>query len=193
MILRELELKNFRCFEEETFEFPNGLIGILGPNGSGKSSILEAISWVFYGSSSLRTNREELVYDGADEGATCRASLKFQFDQTGYEIERKMTGKSLSAQAYIRPANGDHRAEGFQGVTDYVQNRLVRMNEDSFFRSVFSKQNEVRQLSRGGPEKRRQLFAKLLDIERIKEARRSVDTDVRASLIRSISNNFANN
>lgn len=179
MILRELELENFRCFKDQTFEFPNGLVGILGPNGSGKSTILEAIAWVLYGSSSLRTTRDELVYDEAEDGSTCRAKLKFRFDQTSYEVERKMTGSSLTAQGYIKPVNEDPLAEGFQGITEYVQGQLLRMNEDAFFKSVFSKQNEVRELSRGGPEERRQLFAKLLDIERIKESRRYADADAR--------------
>ncbi len=178
MKIRQLELKNFRCFDEQAFEFPDGLIGILGPNGSGKSTILEALSWSLYGSSAIRTKRADLRLDSTPDSATCRVNMKFELDGEPYELERKMTGKSLSPRAYI--TNSEERlVESFQGVTQFVEEELLRMTESSFFRSVFSKQNEVRELSSGGPEERRQLFAKLLDIDRIKDARREVDGTAR--------------
>ena len=178
MIIRELELKNFRCFENHKFEFPQGVIGILGPNGSGKSTVLEAISWCLYGSSVLRTNREDLRLDSAGESETCKVKLKFQLEGEAYELERKMTGKSLSSSAYIASSETT-LAESFQGVTDYVETELLHMREKSFFRSVFSRQNEVRELSNAGPEERRQLFSRLLDIDRIKQARRDIDGTAR--------------
>jgi DNA replication and repair protein RecF len=41
-MLRELQLKNFRCFESLTAEFSGGFNFIIGANGQGKTSILEA-------------------------------------------------------------------------------------------------------------------------------------------------------
>ena len=43
MKLRELQLKNFRCFEELTIKFPTDYTVLIGINGSGKSTILDAI------------------------------------------------------------------------------------------------------------------------------------------------------
>lgn len=43
MRLKELQLKNFRCFEELTIKFPTNYTVLIGINGSGKSSILDAI------------------------------------------------------------------------------------------------------------------------------------------------------
>lgn len=178
MIIRELELENFRCFKNQHFVFPEGVIGILGPNGSGKSSILEAISWALYGSTVLRTNREDLRLDSVSDSATCRVRMNFELDGEVFELQRQMTGRSLSTSAYLKSAEGTV-VESFQGVTQYVEEKLLRMKESSFFRSVFSRQNEVRELSRVGPEERRQLFAKLLNVDRIKQARRAVDARAR--------------
>ena len=51
MKLRELQLKNFRCFENLTVNFTTDYTVLIGINGSGKSAILDAIriflySWV---------------------------------------------------------------------------------------------------------------------------------------------------
>jgi DNA replication and repair protein RecF len=41
-MLRDLQLRNFRCFESRAVEFEPGFNFIIGPNGRGKTSILEA-------------------------------------------------------------------------------------------------------------------------------------------------------
>ena len=43
MQIRELKLKNFRCFEELTINFSTPYTVLIGINGSGKSSILDAL------------------------------------------------------------------------------------------------------------------------------------------------------
>ncbi|WP_148611033.1 AAA family ATPase [Aeromonas sobria] len=44
MKIDNLLLKNFRCFEEETFSFDDRMTVIIGNNTSGKTSLLEAVS-----------------------------------------------------------------------------------------------------------------------------------------------------
>ena len=41
-MLRDLQLRNFRCFESSAVEFAAGFNFIVGPNGRGKTSLLEA-------------------------------------------------------------------------------------------------------------------------------------------------------
>lgn len=45
----QLKLKNFRCHENEVFEFYEGIMLVKGASGSGKSSIFEAINFCLYG------------------------------------------------------------------------------------------------------------------------------------------------
>lgn len=49
MYVRQLVIKNFRCFDSNgiTVDFEMGVIGIIGKNGSGKTSIVEALNLVF--------------------------------------------------------------------------------------------------------------------------------------------------
>ena len=41
-MLRDLQLRNFRCFESIAVEFEKGFNFIVGPNGRGKTTLLEA-------------------------------------------------------------------------------------------------------------------------------------------------------
>ena len=44
MKIRQLELKNFRCFDHKTFEFSDQFNVFIGDNGTGKSAILDALA-----------------------------------------------------------------------------------------------------------------------------------------------------
>ena len=45
----DLTLSNFRCYKNQTFHFPTGVILIDGPSGKGKSTILNSIKYALYG------------------------------------------------------------------------------------------------------------------------------------------------
>ena len=44
MILKTLELHNYRCYKDSIIEFPTGIVGIVGKNGAGKSTLLKIMS-----------------------------------------------------------------------------------------------------------------------------------------------------
>ncbi len=46
MILKSIELKNFRLHKKTNLEFSNNLNYIVGGNGQGKTSLLEAIYYL---------------------------------------------------------------------------------------------------------------------------------------------------
>ncbi len=53
MQLKQLHLKNFRCFSEKTLLFESSIVLIEGLNGAGKTSLLEALHYLCY----LRTGQ----------------------------------------------------------------------------------------------------------------------------------------
>lgn len=66
MFLKDLNIKNFRCFDHIDLSFDSSKILIEGENGSGKTSILEAIYYLCY-LKSFRTHiAKEMINTGTD-------------------------------------------------------------------------------------------------------------------------------
>lgn len=64
--IKEIQLKNFRCFENVTFSLDAPIVFIEGSNGSGKTSLLEAVHYLCY-MRSFRTHiPQDLVHFGND-------------------------------------------------------------------------------------------------------------------------------
>jgi DNA repair exonuclease SbcCD ATPase subunit len=61
MQLTKLILKNFRTHKSASFEFSEGITGIIGGNGSGKSSIVEAIIFLLTGEGYGKTKSDMLT------------------------------------------------------------------------------------------------------------------------------------
>ena len=66
MRLLELNLRNFRNYQEENFLFEPGVNLIVGNNAQGKTNLLEAISYVGSGKSFRAQKTSEMVRFGAD-------------------------------------------------------------------------------------------------------------------------------
>lgn len=86
MKLCSITLKNFRSYEDKTFEFGDNVTLITGPNGVGKTNLLEAV-YVLYTGKSFRDSDELLTRHGQnwwrvvgefDDGST--REVRFQLD-----------------------------------------------------------------------------------------------------------------
>ena len=66
MRLLELNLRNFRNYQEENFLFEPGVNLIVGNNAQGKTNLLEAISYAGSGKSFRAQKTAEMIRFGAD-------------------------------------------------------------------------------------------------------------------------------
>ncbi|UCB58666.1 MAG: SMC family ATPase [Thermoplasmatales archaeon] len=192
MNLRTLTIKNFRKFKDTTIDFPDGVTGIVGLNGAGKSTIFEAIAWVLYGPVAARTPSDQIKRQGADNSATCRVELDFEFENDKYRIIREMKGKSLTATA-TATINGKVAATSAESVTRFIQKKLG-MDFKSFFTSIFAKQKELNALSSMNASDRRPLILRMLGIDSLDLIIKEIRSDKKNKelLIKEISKDIIN-
>lgn len=177
MVIKSLKLRNYRRFEQLDLELPENIIGIMGRNGAGKSTIIEAIGWTLYGNRFVRTDKMDIRAQHADESSTCSAEMVFAYGGVEYRIERKLKGKTAISEAAIwREGHSEPEAVQDRGVNEFVEN-LLQLDHKSFLVSVYAKQKDLNSLSSMQGEERRKAINRLINIDRIDEARKLVRSD----------------
>lgn len=110
MYLKSLHIHGFKSFADKTsFEFAEGVTGIVGPNGCGKSNVVDAIRWVL-GETSAKALRggemADVIFNGSEKRkklgmaevtltmADCEEALKTEFNEVSITRRVYADGKS---------------------------------------------------------------------------------------------------
>jgi len=174
MKLKSLKLENFRQHEDSFIEFSDGITIINGANGSGKSTILEAITWAIYGIEAARGNKDTIKFNKAKPRAKVRVELVFGLDDEVFRIERFLD----KAELYLgEEENKAPIVTTQQEVTKYLTDKLG-MTKDEFFNTYFTGQKELNFLGNQKPLERRKFISKVLNYEKIREAKQKGETRV---------------
>jgi len=76
MIIKHIEIENFRCYEKQEFHFSKGANIILGQNNSGKSKLFDAFHWVLFNEIYSTEKRKWFATKDIFEEIPCKRSLK---------------------------------------------------------------------------------------------------------------------
>ncbi len=171
MILKQLELKNFRRFRELSLEFSENLHGLVGPNGAGKSTVIEALAWAFYGTRAVRGAKTEVRSHHALNSEICEARVVFEVSGKEYRIHRALKGKNAASEAALFDFSETKLADGENKVNEATE-RLVGLDYRSFFASVFARQKDLSAIADMRPEERKAAINRLINIDAIDLARR---------------------
>ncbi|MDZ4765344.1 MAG: SMC family ATPase [Chloroflexota bacterium] len=169
MLPLRLEIRNFIAYRSPDVLVFDGihLACLTGANGAGKSSLLDAITWALWGEARTRSD-DELIHQGQTE---MHVILKFEQDGTTYEVARRRQRKargSTQLDFYAYNAKGERSILSGASVTetDKVIERAIKLSYKTFTQSAFLKQGNADAFTRLGSGERKQMLAKILDLER---------------------------
>ena len=167
MIIKKVQLENYRSHSNITVEFTKGVNLILGKNGRGKTSILEAISTVMFntkdrtgketgksyikfGEKSSKIEIDFIANDGREY------NLKTEFFKTK---PKKQTLKDMTGSEY----DGDiqEKLEELCGIKKGF--------EETYENIVIAKQNEFINIFKAKPKDREEIFNKIFNTQIYKE------------------------
>jgi DNA repair protein SbcC/Rad50 len=173
----ELQLRNYRVFEEVDLELPARVIGVFGENGAGKSTLMESIAFALYGVDAARTKKDGIRTHGLL--ADCEARISFEHGGGQYEVRRALSGRNHSPSAELF-VGGSQLATGVSEVDAEIQ-RLLHMDLRVFRSSVFAEQKQLDAFSDVTAAKRKEMALRLLGIKPVDDARAAARKQARAT------------
>lgn len=190
MYLKSIEVQGFKSFANKiTFQFHNGITGIVGPNGSGKSNVADAVRWVL-GEQRIKQLRGASMQDVIFSGTEMRKALGYAYvaitlDNSDHQLAIDYDDVTVSRRLYR------------SGESEYMINgtmcRLKDVNE-LFYDTGIGKegysiigQGQIDKILSGKPEERRELFdeaAGIVKFKRRKYAAQKKLEDEKQNLVR---------
>ena len=171
MYLKSIEIQGFKSFANKiTFEFHNGITGIVGPNGSGKSNVADAVRWVL-GEQRIKQLRGASMQDVIFAGTELRKPQGFAYvaitlDNSDHQLTIDYDEVTVARRLY-RSGESEYRINGSAC-------RLKDINE-LFYDTGIGKegysiigQGQIDKILSGKPEERRELFDEAAGIVKFK-------------------------
>ncbi|WP_202319723.1 DNA double-strand break repair ATPase Rad50 [Archaeoglobus neptunius] len=165
LVIREIQIRNFRSHSNSKVEFDTGINLIAGRNGAGKSSILEAILVAFYGPRPAGLRKNELVRINSPG-----YSLSLTFEINGKEV------------TITRSSNGEARLtgmeiiEGDSNITEWVEKHICPSH--IFTGAIYVRQGEIDSIVRDD-EGRERIIRKITRIDDYENAWKNLGTVLR--------------
>ena len=124
MILRKLQLQNFRSYQRKIMNFSQGVTLVMGPNASGKTNVLEAINMLASGNSFRAKLGEEMIRYGQELG---RVSGDFEGALSGVDSgNEKVSLEIILTVGHLRGEKAPKKKYLVNGVSrrkmDFVGN-----------------------------------------------------------------------
>ena len=171
MYLKTIEIHGFKSFANKiTFQFHNGITGIVGPNGSGKSNVADAVRWVL-GEQRIKQLRGASMQDVIFSGTETRKPLSYAY--VAITLDNSDRQLAIDSDEVV-VARRIYRS----GESEYIINgsacRLRDVNE-LFYDTGIGKegysiigQGQIDKILSGKPEERRELFDEAAGIVKFK-------------------------
>jgi exonuclease SbcC len=184
-VLEEIEMRGFMRYVEKTdppIRFPEKFTVITGRTGAGKSSILDAITFALYGSTTRTDIQSVKTSDVCRPGGYVRVT--FRQGDGRWEVRRGFTTKKDS---YLEISRDGETVSGTIREKEQTVQDVVGLDYVGFRNSTFVRQEEMKDLGAARGADRLAVFQKLFRLEvfekaqqRAKEEQGTLASDLRA-------------
>jgi exonuclease SbcC len=167
-------MRNIRSYKEENLSFPEGPLLLAGDIGSGKSTILQAIEFALFGARRDSISGDAMLRKGATEG---EVSLSLEVDGRQVAVSRRLKRKAglISQEPGYIEVDGS-RVEGTAtelrarmiSLLGYPREVLSRPNHLIYRYTVYTPQEEMKQVLSDSPDDRLDTLRKVFGIDRYK-------------------------
>jgi DNA repair exonuclease SbcCD ATPase subunit len=165
-MLKQLKVTNFRRLRDATIDFTPGLNVVRGQNEAGKSTMLEAITYAFFGVSACRTSLAEMVTWG-EKDSTLKVTLAFEIEGIEYTITRGKSGAEVNWKG--------GKVTGQKEVAAWV-GRAFGVSSQNVNRLILSGQGNIRGALSEGSTKTAELIEQLANFSVIDEVIELIST-----------------
>ena len=175
MYLKSIEVQGFKSFANKlTFEFQEGITGIVGPNGSGKSNVADAVRWVL-GEQSAKQLRGGQMQDVIFAGTEARkaqgfASVAITFDNSDHVLDVDYEEVTVTRRLY-RSGESEYIINGSQVRLKDIQEIFYDTGIGQEGYSIIG-QGQIDRILSGKAEERRELFDEAAGIVKFKKRKR---------------------
>ncbi len=175
MYLKSIEVQGFKSFANKlTFEFQEGITGIVGPNGSGKSNVADAVRWVL-GEQSAKQLRGGQMQDVIFAGTETRkaqgfASVAITFDNSDHVLDVDYEEVTVTRRLY-RSGESEYIINGSQVRLKDIQEIFYDTGIGQEGYSIIG-QGQIDRILSGKAEERRELFDEAAGIVKFKKRKR---------------------
>jgi exonuclease SbcC len=166
VILKKVDIRDFRSHKQTTVNFDEGISVIVGDNGSGKTSILESVNFALF-KQKPNVNMDDLIRRGAD---SAEVSVTFNANGRTFRATRgRRTGKAYGSALY-KIDNGEVLlVKGEDEITKEIED-ILGLGGELFTSAIYIKQGEIDKLISAPPAERKEHIGKLLGADELERA-----------------------
>lgn len=183
MYLKSIEVYGFKSFANKiTFEFKNGITGIVGPNGSGKSNVADAVRWVL-GEQSAKQLRgakmEDVIFSGTESRKPLgSAYVAITLDNSDHSLPIEYDQVTVARRVY-RSGESEYLVNGSPCRLKDVQALFFDTGIGKEGYSIIG-QGQIDRILSGKPEERRELFDEAAGIVKYKKNKAATEKTLEA-------------
>jgi exonuclease SbcC len=177
MIVKSIRIKNIRSYLDQTIEFPQGSVLLSGDVGSGKSTILLAVDFALFGLRKGSLSGSSLLRNGRDFGFV---ELNFSIDDKEVTIKRALKRSNstvvqdsgfITVNGVKKEATAMELKQVILNLLHYPQELLTKSKSLIFRYTVYTPQEEMKQILLGEPDLRLDTLRRVFGIDKYKRVK----------------------